>query len=128
MFWRDLKRKKRCRAMHWEVVPDRYGSGIPDRLLLINNATSLIELKWVSDFHEGKFIRTLTGAQVLWLERWQQKGGRCGILVGAPKQKIYLIRKNFFQLFQQGVSFENNQVISGSLDDAEKILTEQYGQ
>ena len=110
-FWQKLKQHK---GLHWEVLSDKFGTGIPDRIFINQKRTvGLVELKWSdSSAIESSGRKTYLATQSMWLDRWQNASGHAFLMFGHPGNQIQLFESDFRKIFVHGRNSVPSKIMS----------------
>lgn len=103
------KLKEKNPGWLWEPVADRWGSGIPDRLVMLRGVgkVAVVELKCLQSLPKRSCRVGLKGKQAGWLERWVKEGGSGALIIGVTKErKVAVVVDGFRRIASEGMKRE----------------------
>ena len=105
-FWQRIKKHK---GLHWEILSDKFGTGIPDRIFVNKNGTvGLVELKFTKTIDLSTIERLgrdlYRASQSQWLNRFKNASGHPFLWIGSPSDDTILVKSHFLELYLNGFS------------------------
>lgn len=119
--------KEKNRQWLWVPTPDKFGTGIPDRILLLKGQGSVVwaELKFLRSLPKRSCKVGLRKKQAAFLGEWSREGGKSCLIVGVgDENKVAMFWDDFSRIAIEGVGREEFELIR--YEDVGRLLKERF--
>jgi len=106
-----LREKNPCLLL--KQTPDKFGTGVPDRLGLLRGTTFVFvaELKFIKQLPKHHCKVGLKRQQARWMSEWKDNGGNAFLIVGV-KDKVAIFKERFNKIFSVGIDLQDFNLIN----------------